>query len=82
MNEKITQDKLQNVLGLSKRSSKVAINIIDGLAQRGAFKGEEFIIVGQLRNDCIMVSKLIEELESEVAQVEQVTESNNSKSKK
>jgi len=45
---------------LATRTSRSTIAVIDSLMGRGAFKGEEALAIGQLREQCIQVIQTIE----------------------
>jgi len=55
MNEDIEQ-----IIELSNRVSRTTIAVIDAMAQRGAYKGEEMLTVGQLREQCGQLIQLVE----------------------
>tara|TARA_B000000557_G_scaffold49812_1_gene38182 strand:- start:2271 stop:2471 length:201 start_codon:yes stop_codon:yes gene_type:complete len=59
-----TQEKLQD---LSNKSARSTVAVIDAMTQRGAFKGEELSTIGGLRDQCIEVIQLCEQLEQEAA---------------
>ena len=59
-----TQEKLQD---LSNKSARSTVAVIDAMTQRGAFKGEELSTIGDLRDQCIEVIQLCEQLEQEAA---------------
>ena len=65
---RIQMEKSENVKNLSNMSGNVCrsvIAIIDALAQRGSFKGEELFTIGQLREQCSQVIRLSEAVQSE-----------------
>ena len=43
------------------------VAVIDAMTQRGAFKGEELSTIGGLRDQCIQVIQIVENLEQEAA---------------
>jgi hypothetical protein len=55
------------VYDLSNRVARSVVAVIDALTQRGAFKGEELMTIGQLREQSIQVIQLVEAHESENA---------------
>ena len=55
------------VYDLSNRVARSVVAVIDALTQRGAFKGEELMTIGQLREQSIQVIQLVEAHESETA---------------
>jgi hypothetical protein len=54
-----TQEKINTIANQSARSS---IAVIDALAQRGGFRGEELITIGTLREQCVQLIQLCESL--------------------
>ena len=62
MNEEMTQ--LQEI---ANRSSRSMVAVIDAITQRGGFKGEELSTIGQLRDQCIQVIQLCEQMTQEAA---------------
>lgn len=59
-----TTDQLQD---LANKSSRSTIAVIDAMTQRGAFKGEELSTIGTLRDQCIQVVQICEQLQQEAA---------------
>ncbi len=43
------------------------VAVIDAMCQRGAFKGEELTTIGTLRDQCIQVIQIVENIEQEAA---------------
>ncbi len=62
MTEEMTQ--LQEI---ANRSSRSMVAVIDAITQRGGFKGEELSTIGQLRDQCIQVIQLCEQMTQEAA---------------
>lgn len=62
--ETSTQEQLMD---LANKSSRSTVAVIDAMTQRGAFKGEELSTIGGLRDQCIQVIQLVENLEQEAA---------------
>jgi len=62
--ENIVMKQLQDLSGKSCRSM---VAVIDAMTQRGAFKGEELSTIGGLRDQCIQVIQIVENLEQEAA---------------
>jgi hypothetical protein len=52
-------------LELGAKVSRSTIAVLDAIAQRGAFKGEEFSTVGQLRDQCVQLVQQVEERQQE-----------------
>jgi len=59
-----TLDQLQD---LANKSARSTIAVIDAMTQRGAFKGEELSTIGTLRDQCIQVIQICEQLQQEDA---------------
>jgi hypothetical protein len=64
MSDNSTVQQLSDVANKSARST---VAVIDAMTQRGAFKGEELSTIGGLRDQCIQVIQLVENLEQEQA---------------
>ena len=62
--ENAVQKQLQD---LANKSSRSMVAVIDAMTQRGAFKGEELSTIGGLRDQCIQVIQIVENLEQEAA---------------
>ena len=58
----------KKITDLSNRVGRSTVAVIDALAQRGGFKGEELATIGQLRDQCIQLIQLVEHQQQEVAQ--------------
>jgi len=52
---------------LANRVSRSTVAVIDTVVQRGGFKGEELLTIGQLREQAIQVITLFEQLPIETA---------------
>ena len=60
-------EQLEELKDLSNKSARSTIAVIDAMTQRGAFKGEELSTIGTLRNQCIQVVSICEQLQQEDA---------------
>jgi hypothetical protein len=60
-------DTVQQLSDLANKSARSTVAVIDAMTQRGAFKGEELSTIGGLRDQCIQVIQLVENLEQEQA---------------
>ena len=58
--EKVVQD-------LANKSCRSMVAVIDAMCQRGAFKGEELSTIGGLRDQCIQIVQVCENIEQEAA---------------
>jgi len=52
---------------LSNKTSRSTVAVIDAMTQRGAFKGEELSTIGGLRDQCIQIIQIVENIEQEQA---------------
>jgi hypothetical protein len=57
----------KQVCDVGNRVARSTIAVIDAITQRGGFKGEELSTIGQLRDQCIQVVQLAEEIQQEEA---------------
>ena len=60
-------EQLEELQDLANKSARSTIAVIDAMTQRGAFKGEELSTIGTLRDQCIQVVSLTEEMQQEAA---------------
>jgi len=60
-------DSVKELAELASKSSRSTVAVIDAMTQRGAFKGEELSTIGGLRDQCIQVIQLVENIEQEAA---------------
>ena len=60
-------EQLEQLQDLANRSSRSTEAVIDAVTQRGGFKGEELSTIGQLRDQCIQVIQICENLQQESA---------------
>lgn len=58
----------KKIMDLSNRVCRSTVAVIDALAQRGGFKGEELATIGTLRDQCIQLIQLVEQQQQEDAQ--------------
>lgn len=52
------------MLDLTNRITRSTVAVIDTVAGRGGFRGEELATIGQLRDQCVALIQLVEENES------------------
>ena len=57
-------ENYDEVIDLSNRCSRSMVAVIDTIAARGGFRGEELATIGQLRDQCIALIQLLEEEQS------------------
>jgi hypothetical protein len=60
-------DNVKQLVEIANKSSRSTVAVIDAMTQRGAFKGEELSTIGGLRDQCIQVIQLVENIEQEEA---------------
>lgn len=49
---------------LTNRVTRSTVAVIDTVASRGGFRGEELATIGQLRDQCIQLIQMVEEAQS------------------
>lgn len=54
----------EQMLDLTNRITRSTVAVIDTVAGRGGFRGEELATIGQLRDQCVALIQLVEENES------------------
>jgi hypothetical protein len=52
---------------LANRVSRSTVAVVDAITQRGGFKGEELSTIGQLRDQCVQIISLVEQIQQEEA---------------
>jgi len=60
-------EQLDQLKDLANKSSRSTIAVIDAMTQRGGFKGEELSTIGGLRDQCIQIVQICEQLQQEEA---------------
>ena len=60
-------EQIEELKDLSNKSARSTIAVIDAMTQRGAFKGEELSTIGTLRDQCIQVVSITEQMQQEAA---------------
>ena len=60
-------EQLEELQDLANKYARSTIAVIDAMTQRGAFKGEELSTIGTLRDQCIQVVSLTEQMQQEAA---------------
>lgn len=51
----------QQITDISNRVARSTIAVIDTIVQRGGFRGEELTTIGQLRDQCVQLTALVEQ---------------------
>jgi len=52
---------------LANKASRSTIAVVDAITQRGGFKGEELSTIGGLRDQCIQIVQICEQIDQEEA---------------
>lgn len=55
----------KQITDLGNRITRSTVAVIDTIAARGGFRGEELATIGQLRDQCIALIQLIEQAQAE-----------------
>lgn len=55
----------EKMVELANRVTRSTVAVIDTVAGRGGFRGEELATIGQLRDQCIALIQLVEQASSE-----------------
>jgi hypothetical protein len=58
-------DNKAQLMELANRVTRSTVAVVDTVAGRGGFRGEELTTIGQLRDQCIALIQLIEQMQSE-----------------
>ena len=58
---------LEELQELSNKTSRSTVAVIDAMTQRGAFKGEALSTIGGLRDQCIQIIQICENLAQDAA---------------
>lgn len=67
MADKKEDKQVEQLMNLANRVSRSSIAVVDAVAQRGGFKGEEFSTIGALRDQCVQIIQIIESREQQDA---------------
>lgn len=63
-------ETVKQLAELANRASRSTVAVIDAVAARGGFKGEELLAIGQLRDQSAQLVKLAETVQTDLAQEE------------
>lgn len=72
-------DQINQLREISNKMARSTVAVIDAMTQRGAFKGEELTTIGGLRDQCIQVIQINENLEQEDQMDKDLSEDKKSK---
>ena len=60
-------EQMTELQDLANKTSRSTIAVIDAMTQRGAFNGEELSTIGTLRDQCIQMVQLCEQIQQDQA---------------
>ena len=60
-------ENTDTLMKLANQVARSTVAVVDAVTQRGGFKGEELSTIGQLRDQCIQVIQLCEQLAQDAA---------------
>jgi hypothetical protein len=63
--ESVMDERYVVLADLANRVSRSTVAVIDTVVQRGGFKGEELSTIGQLRDQAIESSQLVENIQND-----------------
>ena len=52
------------IVDLTNRVARSTVAVIDTIASRGGFRGEELATIGQLRDQCVSLIQMVEEAQN------------------
>lgn len=55
----------QQLIELANRVPRSTVAVVDTVTGRGGFRGEELTTIGQLRDQCIALIQLVEQIQSD-----------------
>ncbi len=70
-------ESLKQMKDLSNKAARSTVAVIDAVTQRGGFKGEELTTIGGLRDQCVQIIQLSEQIQQEDAMADNSTQTEN-----
>ena len=70
-------ENLKQLKDLSNKAARSTVAVIDAVTQRGGFKGEELTTIGGLRDQCVQIIQLSEQIQQEDAMADTSTQTEN-----
>ena len=67
-------ENLKQLNDLSNKAARSTVAVIDAVTQRGGFKGEELTTIGGLRDQCVQIIQLSEQIQQEDAMSDNSTQ--------
>ena len=59
------QSNNEQLMDLANRVTRSTVAVVDTVTGRGGFRGEELSTIGQLRDQCIQLIQLVEQMQGE-----------------
>ena len=63
----MSKENTEELMKLANQVSRSTVAVVDAVAQRGGFKGEELSTIGTLRDQAIQIISLVEQMQQEAA---------------
>ena len=60
-------ENLNKLKDLSNKAARSTVAVIDAVTQRGGFKGEELTTIGGLRDQCVQIIQVSEQIQQDDA---------------
>jgi hypothetical protein len=60
-------EQMKQLQDLANKSARSTVAVVDAMTQRGAFKGEELSTIGGLRDQCIAIIQICEQMAQDAA---------------
>lgn len=54
----------EEMVDLTNRVARSTVAVVDTIASRGGFRGEELATIGQLRDQCVQLIQMVEDAQS------------------
>ena len=70
-------ENLKQLKDLSNKAARSTVAVIDAVTQRGGFEGEELTTIGGLRDQCVQIIQLSEQIQQEDAMADTSTQTEN-----
>ena len=70
-------ENLKQLKDLSNKAARSTVAVIDAVTQWGGFKGEELTTIGGLRDQCVQIIQLSEQIQQEDAMADTSTQTEN-----
>ena len=67
-------ENTDELMKLANQVARSTVAVVDAITQRGGFKGEELSTIGGLRDQCIQIVQICEQLQQEAAMADEEEE--------